>query len=179
MHLEKRILVTGGAGFLGSHLCERLLERGADVVCVDNFFTGAKRNIAHLIGTKRFELVRHDVTFSLYIEVDEIYNLACPASPIHYQHDPVQTTKTSVHGAINMLGLAKRLRARILQASTSEVYGDPNVNIGATSIRSAPDPATTKANAARDPVLRLLAPAPAAHQGGAHLQHLRSAHASQ
>src|SRR4051812_14269724 len=128
MHLEKRILVTGGAGFLGSHLCERLLERGADLVCVDNFFTGAKRNIAHLIGAKRFELVRHDVTFPLYIEVDEIYNLACPASPIHYQHDPVQTTKTSVHGAINMLGLAKRLRAKILQASTSEVYGDPNVH---------------------------------------------------
>ena len=128
MHLEKRILVTGGAGFLGSHLCERLLERGADLVCVDNFFTGAKRNIAHLLGHKRFELVRHDVTFPLYIEVDEIYNLACPASPIHYQHDPVQTTKTSVHGAINMLGLAKRLRAKILQASTSEVYGDPNVH---------------------------------------------------
>ncbi len=128
MHLEKRILVTGGAGFLGSHLCERLLERGADVVCVDNFFTGAKRNIAHLLGAKRFELMRHDVTFPLYVEVDEIYNLACPASPIHYQHDPVQTTKTSVHGAINMLGLAKRLRAKILQASTSEVYGDPNVH---------------------------------------------------
>src|SRR6516162_6273054 len=127
MHLEKRILVTGGAGFLGSHLCERLLERGADVVCVDNFFTGAKRNIAHLFGHEHFELIRHDVTFPLYIEVDEIYNLACPASPIHYQHDPVQTTKTSVHGAINMLGLAKRLRAKILQASTSEVYGDPDV----------------------------------------------------
>jgi UDP-glucuronate decarboxylase len=120
--------VTGGAGFLGSHLCERLLARGADLVCVDNFFTGAKRNIAHLIGDKRFELMRHDVTFPLYVEVDEIYNLACPASPVHYQHDPVQTTKTSVHGAINMLGLAKRLRAKILQASTSEVYGDPNVH---------------------------------------------------
>src|SRR4249919_2280886 len=128
MHLEKRILVTGGAGFLGSHLCERLLERGGDVVCVDNFFTGTKRNIAHLIGAKRFELVRHDVTFPLYVEVDEIYNLACPASPIHYQHDPVQTTKTSVHGAINMLGLAKRVKAKILQASTSEVYGDPHVH---------------------------------------------------
>jgi UDP-glucuronate decarboxylase len=128
MHLEKRILVTGGAGFLGSHLCERLLERGADLVCVDNFFTGAKRNIGHLLGAKRFELVRHDVTFPLYVEVDEIYNLACPASPVHYQHDPVQTTKTSVHGAINMLGLAKRLRAKILQASTSEVHGDPNVH---------------------------------------------------
>jgi UDP-glucuronate decarboxylase len=128
MHLENRILVTGGAGFLGSHLCERLLAAGFDLVCVDNFFTGAKRNIEHLIGEKRFELVRHDVTFPLYVEVDEIYNLACPASPVHYQHDPVQTTKTSVHGAINMLGLAKRLRAKILQASTSEVYGDPIVH---------------------------------------------------
>lgn len=121
----KRILVTGGAGFLGSHLCERLLRDGHDVLCVDNFFTGSKRNIAHLIGNPSFELMRHDVTFPLYVEVDEIYNLACPASPIHYQFDPVQTTKTSVHGAINMLGLAKRVRAKILQASTSEVYGDP------------------------------------------------------
>jgi UDP-glucuronate decarboxylase len=128
MHLETRVLVTGGAGFLGSHLCERLLSCGADVVCVDNFFTGTKRNIAHLIGKPRFELMRHDVTFPLYVEVDEIYNFACPASPVHYQHDPVQTTKTSVHGAINMLGLAKRLRAKILQASTSEVYGDPMVH---------------------------------------------------
>jgi UDP-glucuronate decarboxylase len=128
MHLEKRVLVTGGAGFLGSHLCERLLMDGAIVLCVDNFFTGARRNIEHLIGRPQFELIRHDVTFPLYVEVDEIYNLACPASPIHYQHDPVQTTKTSVHGAINMLGLAKRLRAKILQASTSEVYGDPNVH---------------------------------------------------
>ena len=128
MYFEKRILVTGGAGFLGSHLCERLLQRGADLVCVDNFFTGAKRNISHLLGHKHFELVRHDVTFPLYLEVDEIYNLACPASPIQYQHDPVQTTKTSVHGAINMLGLAKRVRAKILQASTSEVYGDPHVH---------------------------------------------------
>jgi UDP-glucuronate decarboxylase len=128
MHLEKRILVTGGAGFLGSHLCDRLLAAGADIVCVDNFFTGAKRNIEHLIGAKHFELMRHDVTFPLYVEVDEIYNFACPASPVHYQHDPVQTTKTSVHGAINMLGLAKRLRAKILQASTSEVYGDPTVH---------------------------------------------------
>ena len=124
----KRILVTGGAGFLGSHLCERLLEAGHDVVCVDNLFTGTKRNIDHLKDHKRFEFIRHDVTFPLYLEVDEIYNLACPASPIHYQHDPVQTTKTSVHGAINMLGLAKRLRARIFQASTSEVYGDPQVH---------------------------------------------------
>jgi UDP-glucuronate decarboxylase len=128
MHLEKRILVTGGAGFLGSHLCDRLVAAGSDVVCVDNFFTGAKRNIAHLIGQKRFELLRHDITFPLYVEIDEIYNFACPASPVHYRHDPVQTTKTSVHGAINMLGLAKRLRAKILQASTSEVYGDPTVH---------------------------------------------------
>ena len=121
-------LVTGGAGFLGSHLCERLLADGREVVCVDNFFTGARRNVEHLLGHRHFELMRHDVTFSLYVETDRIYNLACPASPIHYQYDPVQTTKTSVHGAINMLGLAKRLRARILQASTSEVYGDPEVH---------------------------------------------------
>ncbi len=125
---RKRILVTGGAGFLGSHLCERLLADGQDVLCVDNFFTGTKDNIAHLIGNPGFELMRHDVTFPLYVEVDEIYNLACPASPVHYQFDPVQTTKTSVHGAINMLGLAKRLKAKILQASTSEVYGDPEVH---------------------------------------------------
>ena len=128
MHLETRILVTGGAGFLGSHLCDRLLAEGADIICLDNFFTGARRNIEHLFDRKHFELVRHDVTFPLYVEVDQIYNFACPASPVHYQHDPVQTTKTSVHGAINMLGLAKRLRAKILQASTSEVYGDPNVH---------------------------------------------------
>ena len=128
MHLEKRILVTGGSGFLGSHLCERLLAEGANVICVDNFFSGTRGNIEHLLGHKRFELIRHDVTFPLYIEVDQIYNLACPASPMHYQRDPVQTTKTSVHGAINMLGLAKRVRATILQASTSEVYGDPSVH---------------------------------------------------
>jgi len=128
MQLRKRILVTGGAGFLGSHLCERLLEKGHDVICVDNFFTGTKDNVEHLLDNHRFEMLRHDVTFPLYIEVDEIYNLACPASPIHYQHDPVQTTKTSVHGAINVLGLAKRLRARIFQASTSEVYGDPAIH---------------------------------------------------
>jgi len=121
----KRILITGGAGFLGSHLCERLLRDGHDILCVDNFFTGSKTNIAHLISNPYFELMRHDVTFPLYVEVDRIFNLACPASPIHYQHDPVQTTKTSVHGAINMLGLAKRVKARIFQASTSEVYGDP------------------------------------------------------
>lgn len=123
-----RILVTGGAGFLGSHLCDRLIEQGHDVLCVDNFYTGGKHNVAHLLGHPRFELMRHDVTFPLYVEVDRIFNLACPASPVHYQHDPVQTTKTSVHGAINMLGLAKRLKARILQASTSEVYGDPEVH---------------------------------------------------
>lgn len=128
MHLRKRILITGGAGFLGSHLCERLLKDGHDVICLDNFFTGTKDNIIHLMDNHHFELVRHDVTFPLYVEVDEIYNLACPASPIHYQHDPVQTTKTSVHGAINMLGLAKRTRAKIMQASTSEVYGDPQVH---------------------------------------------------
>jgi UDP-glucuronate decarboxylase len=128
MHLENRVLVTGGAGFLGSHLCERLLAQGASVICADNYFTGTRRNIDAIIDHHRFELMRHDVTFPLYVEVDQIYNLACPASPVHYQHDPVQTTKTSVHGAINMLGLAKRLRAKILQASTSEVYGDPNVH---------------------------------------------------
>jgi len=126
--IRKRVLVTGGAGFLGSHLCERLLKDGHDVICLDNFFTGSKDNIAHLISNPYFELLRHDVTFPIYLEVDEIFNLACPASPIHYQHDPVQTTKTSVHGAINMLGLAKRTRAKIFQASTSEVYGDPLVH---------------------------------------------------
>jgi UDP-glucuronate decarboxylase len=125
---QKRILVTGGAGFLGSHLCERLVNEGDDVLCVDNFYTGTKRNVGPLLQHPRFELMRHDVTFPLYVEVDEIYNLACPASPIHYQWDPVQTTKTSVHGAINMLGLAKRVKAKILQASTSEVYGDPQVH---------------------------------------------------
>ena len=123
--LRKTVLVTGGAGFLGSHLCDRLIEQGHDVICADNLFTGAKRNIEHLLDHPRFEFMRHDVTFPLYLEVDEIYNLACPASPVHYQHDPVQTTKTSVHGAINMLGLAKRLKCKIFQASTSEVYGDP------------------------------------------------------
>ncbi len=128
MHLRRRVLVTGGAGFIGSFLCETLLARGHEVLCADNFFTGTRGNIENLIGQQRFELIRHDVTFPLYVEVDEIYNLACPASPIHYQRDPVQTTKTSVHGAINMLGLAKRLKAKILQASTSEVYGDPSVH---------------------------------------------------
>jgi UDP-glucuronate decarboxylase len=128
MNLKKRVMVTGGAGFLGSHLCKRLLDDGHDVLCVDNFFTGSKDNVVSLLDNPHFELIRHDVTFPLYVEVDEIYNLACPASPVHYQHDPVQTTKTSVHGAINMLGLAKRLNAKIMQASTSEVYGDPEVH---------------------------------------------------
>jgi UDP-glucuronate decarboxylase len=128
MHIRKRVLVTGGAGFLGSHLCERLLNDGCEVLCADNFYTGSKRNIEYLFGNPYFELLRHDITFPLYVEVDEIYNLACPASPIHYQNDPVQTTKVNVHGSINMLGLAKRIRARILQASTSEVYGDPAVH---------------------------------------------------
>lgn len=127
-HFNKRVLVTGGAGFLGSHLCEALLKRECDVVCVDNFFTGRRGNVAHLLDNPRFEVLRHDVTFPLFVEVDELYNLACPASPMHYQHDPVQTTKTSVIGAINMLGLAKRVGAKIMQASTSEVYGDPDVH---------------------------------------------------
>ena len=138
--MGKRILVTGGAGFLGSHLCERLLAAGNDVLCVDNYFTGTKDNIAACLGNPHFELMRHDVTFPLYVEVDEIYNLACPASPIHYQHDPVQTTKTSVHGAINMLGLAKRVRAKIFQASTSEVYGDPTVHPQVESYRGNVNP---------------------------------------
>ncbi|MEO5348170.1 MAG: SDR family oxidoreductase [Magnetococcus sp. YQC-3] len=125
---EKRVLVTGGAGFLGSHLCERLLREGCDVICVDNYFSGSKENLLHLLDNPHFEVMRHDVTFPLYVEVDEIFNLACPASPIHYQFDPVQTTKTSVHGAINMLGLAKRVKAKIFQASTSEVYGDPQIH---------------------------------------------------
>ena len=148
MHLRKRVLVTGGAGFLGSFLCERLLNEECDVVCVDNFYTGTKRNIIHLLDNPYFELVRHDITFPLYLEVDEIYNFACPASPIHYQNDPVQTTKVNVHGSINMLGLAKRTKARILQASTSEVYGDPVVhpqtedywgNVNCVGIRSCYD----------------------------------------
>ncbi len=147
MH-SRRILVTGGAGFIGSHLCERLLALGHDVLCVDNFYTGSRLNVAHLLNNPCFELLRHDVTFPLYVEIDEIYNLACPASPIHYQFDPVQTTKTSVHGAINMLGLAKRRRAKIFQASTSEVYGDPHVhpqtedywgNVNPTGLRSCYD----------------------------------------
>lgn len=136
----KKILITGGAGFLGSHLCERLLEQGHEVLCVDNLFTGTKRNILHLLSNPRFEFMRHDVTFPLYVEVDEIYNLACPASPVHYQFDPVQTTKTSVMGAINTLGLAKRTRAKILQASTSEVYGDPEIHPQVESYRGAVNP---------------------------------------
>jgi UDP-glucuronate decarboxylase len=140
MLTRKRILITGGAGFLGSHLCERLLALGHDVLCVDNYFTGAKDNIVHLLGNPHFEVLRHDVTFPLYIEVDEIYNLACPASPVHYQFDPVQTTKTSVHGAINMLGLAKRVRAKIFQASTSEVYGDPTEHPQRESYRGSVNP---------------------------------------
>jgi UDP-glucuronate decarboxylase len=141
----KRILVTGGAGFVGSHLCDRLIERGDEVLCLDNFYTGTKANVAHLLQNPRFEIVRHDVTFPLYLEVDEIFNLACPASPIHYQNDPVQTTKTSVHGAINLLGLAKRLGARILQASTSEVYGDPQVHPQPESYRGHVNPIGTRA----------------------------------
>ena len=140
MLTRKRILITGGAGFLGSHLCERLLDLGHDVLCVDNYFTGTKDNIVHLMGNPHFEVLRHDVTFPLYIEVDEIYNLACPASPVHYQFDPVQTTKTSVHGAINMLGLAKRVRAKIFQASTSEVYGDPTEHPQRESYRGSVNP---------------------------------------
>ncbi len=140
MHTRQRVLVTGGAGFLGSHLCDRLLADGATVLCVDNFFTGSKDNVAHLLDQTHFEIMRHDVTFPLYVEVDQIYNLACPASPVHYQNDPVQTTKTSVHGAINMLGLAKRVRARIMQASTSEVYGDPEVHPQPESYRGLVNP---------------------------------------
>ena len=182
--VSKRVLVTGGAGFLGSHLCERLVAQGHEVLCVDNYFTGRRANIAHLLDRPNFELMRHDVTFPLYVEVDEIYNLACPASPIHYQFDPVQTTKTSVHGAINMLGLAKRVRAKIFQASTSEVYGDPiraSADRGLLGQRQ-PDRAAVLLRRGqalrRDAVLRLPPPARPADQGGAHLQHLRAAHAS-
>jgi UDP-glucuronate decarboxylase len=140
MHLAKRVLVTGGAGFLGSHLCEKLMQQGNEVICVDNLYTGTKRNIYHLLGKPNFEFLRHDITFPLYLEVDEIYNLACPASPIHYQNDPVQTTKVNVHGAINMLGLAKRIKAKIFQASTSEVYGDPEVHPQPESYRGSVNP---------------------------------------
>ena len=140
MHLAKRVLVTGGAGFLGSHLCDKLLGQGSEVICVDNLFTGTKRNIYHLLNEPNFEFMRHDITFPLYLEVDEIYNLACPASPIHYQNDPVQTTKVNVHGAINMLGLAKRVKAKVFQASTSEVYGDPEVHPQPESYRGSVNP---------------------------------------
>ncbi len=139
-HMGKRILVTGGAGFLGSHLCEKLLKENNEVICVDNFYTGRKENILHLMGNPYFEVIRHDITFPLYVEIDEIYNLACPASPVHYQFDPVQTTKTSVHGAINMLGLAKRVKCKILQASTSEVYGDPEIHPQPESYRGSVNP---------------------------------------
>jgi nucleoside-diphosphate-sugar epimerase len=186
--MTNRILITGGAGFLGSHLCERLLDEGNDVLCVDNFYTSTRRNIVPLLDHPNFELMRHDVTFPLYVEVDQIFNMACPASPIHYQRDPVQTTKTSVHGAINMLGLAKRTGATILQASTSEVYGDPELhpqpesywgNVNPIGIRSCYDEGKRCAETLFfDYLLRLLAPAPAADQGGAHLQHLRPAHAA-
>ena len=180
-----RIMVTGGAGFLGSHLCERLVAAGHDVLCVDNFFTGRRRNVERLLDSKRFELMRHDVTLPLYVEVDEIYNLACPASPIHYQFDPVQTTKTSVHGAINMLGLAKRVKAKIFQASTSEVYGDPAMhpqeesywgNVNPIGPRSCYDEGKRCAETLFFDYRRQHQ---AADQGRAHLQHLRPAHAPQ
>ena len=180
---SKRVLVTGGAGFLGSHICERLLSEGHEVLCVDNFYSSTRDNVAHLLGNPRFELMRHDVTFPLYAEVDEIFNLACPASPVHYQFDPVQTTKTSVIGAINMLGLAKRVKARILQASTSEIYGDPDVhpqaegywgNVNPIGLRSCYDEGKTMR---RDAVLRLSPAAQDADQGRPDLQHLRPAHA--
>ena len=182
--MDRKIMVTGGAGFLGSHLCDRLMKRGDDVLCVDNFFTGTKRNVEHLLRESRFELVRHDVTFPLYVEVERIFNLACPASPVHYQADPVQTTKTSVHGAINMLGLAKRVKARILQASTSEVYGDPEVHpqtedywgrVNCIGPRSCYDEGKRCAGNA---LLRLPAAARSRHQGHPHLQHLWPAHAA-
>ena len=180
--MTKRVLVTGGAGFLGSHLCARLLSERCEVLCVDNYFTGTRRNIEPLLSQGAFEAIRHDVTFPLYVEVDEIFNLACPASPIHYQHDPVQTTKTCVVGAINMLGLAKRLGARILQASTSEVYGDPHVHPQPEAYRGlstfgSPRLLRRGKTLRRDPVFRLSPPAWARHQGGAHLQYLRPEHA--
>jgi UDP-glucuronate decarboxylase len=160
LHLETRVLVTGGAGFLGSHLCERLLKQGANVICVDNYFTGTRRNIETMLDHHGFKVIRHDVTFPLYLEADEIYNLACPASPVHYQHDPVQTTKTSVHGAINMLGLAKRLHAKILQASASEIYGDPSVHPQAEDYgghaRSVHALVTMKASAAPRPCFSII-----------------------
>ena len=179
---RKRILVTGGAGFIGSHLCRLLLDRGNEVLCVDNLFTGTRRNIAALLPHSDFEFLRHDVTFPLYVEVDEIYNLACPASPIHYQHDPVQTTKTSVHGAINMLGLAKRLRAHILQASTSEVYGDPEVHPQDESYWGRVNPmgrerAMTRENVARKHYFSTITVSTSYASRLLEYQHLRSEHA--
>ena len=185
MFVRKRVLVSGGAGFLGSHLCERLLADRHDVLCVDNFFTGNKENIANLAGNPRFELMRHDVTFPLYVEVDQIYNLACPASPIHYQFDPVQTTKTSVHGAINMLGLAKRTKARILQASTSEVYGDPEIHPQTEEYRGAVNPIGIRAcydegkRCAETLFFDYHRQHGVRHPRRPHLQYLRAAHASE
>ena len=179
----KKTLVSGGAGFIGSHLCERLLARGDDVLCVDNYFTGTKKNVQHLFSNPLFELMRHDVTFPLYVEVNRIFNLACPASPVHYQFDPVQTTKTSVHGAINMLGLAKRVKARILQASTSEVYGDPEVHpqpeelLGQRQSDRHSQLLRRGQALRRNAVFRLPPPAQHRHQGHPHLQHVRAAHA--
>jgi len=182
--VRKRVLVTGGAGFLGSHLCDRLVRNGNDVLCVDNYFTGRRDNIAHLLGEPNFEVMRHDITVPLNVEVDEIYNLACPASPVHYQFDPVQTTKTSVMGAINVLGMARRTGAKVFQASTSEVYGDPTVHPQTEEYRGnvnplGPAPATTRASVARKRCSSIIAASTAAHQGRAHLQHLRPAHASE
>ena len=176
---HKKILVTGGSGFLGSHLCERLLAEGHEVICLDNFFTGSRANVLHLMDNPFFELMRHDITFPLYVEVEEIYNLACPASPVHYQSNPVKTIKTNVHGAINMLGLAKRIRARIFQASTSEVYGDPAVHPqpenywGTCQPHRHPLLLRRGKTLRRNPVFRLLPSAPAAHQGRQDLQYLR------
>jgi nucleoside-diphosphate-sugar epimerase len=181
--MSKRILVTGGAGFLGSHLCERLLSSGHEVLCVDNFFSSTRNNILHLLDNNNMELVRHDVTFPLYVEVDEIFNLACPASPIHYQFDPVQTTKTSVIGAINMLGLAKRVKAKILQASTSEVYGDPTVHPQTEEYWGSVNPIGRLLRRGKtvrgDPILRLSEAAQYADQSRTDLQYLWSAYAPQ
>jgi UDP-glucuronate decarboxylase len=181
-HLKKRrVLITGGAGFIGSHLCERLLARGDSVLCVDNFFTGDRQNVAHLQDYAEFEVIRHDICNPLYVEVDQIYNLACPASPVHYQHDPIKTTKTSVFGAMNMLGLAKRLHAPILQASTSEVYGDPEVHPQVEEYWGNVNPIGPRAcydeGKRADALFRLSPPAQAEHQGRAHFQHLWPAHA--
>ena len=185
MHLKARIMITGGCGFLGSHLCERLIDQGHEVLCVDNCFTGTKRNIRHLMGNPDFEFMRHDITFPLYLEADQIYNLACPASPIHYQFDPVQTTKTSVHGAINMLGLAKRVKAKILQASTSEVYGDPEVHPQTESYWGKVNPIGLRAcydegkRCAETLFFDYHRAAPSQDQGGADIQYLWPPHASQ